>query len=111
MNRLRRALAVLATLACCVSSDAVGPLDGVWRSQGYGYVYDIRGSTLKAFEVTTTTCVPGFTAHQQNEVSIGSQADFRTNDGDIYFVRTGGEPDHKLLHSEGAVSDIRIPQG
>src|SRR5215831_2245192 len=108
MNRLSAVMAVLAILACSVSSDALDPLDGVWRSQGYGYVYDIRGSTLKAFEVTRTTCVLGFTAHRQNASAVSHQADFRTKDGDIYFVRTDGEPDHKLLHSEGAVSDIRI---
>src|SRR5262245_32730644 len=108
MNRLMGTLAVLATLGCSVSSDAVGPVEGVWRSQGYGYVYDIRGSKLKAFEVTTTTCLLGFTARRQNGAVVGQQASFRTKDGDVYFVRTSGEPDHKLLHSEGAVSDIRI---
>ena len=44
------------------------PLDGVWRSQGYGYVYDIHGPALKSFEVTTATCVPGFTATRETSL-------------------------------------------
>ena len=37
-------------------------LDGVWRSQGYGDVFRIQGRDLREFEVTSKTCVAGFTA-------------------------------------------------
>ena len=39
-------------------------IDGVWRSVGWGYIYEIRGSTLQAFEVTSSTCVTGFRAQR-----------------------------------------------
>ena len=45
-----------------VTAFGVDSLEGIWRSQGYDYVFNFQGSVLKAFEVTRTTCVPGFTA-------------------------------------------------
>jgi hypothetical protein len=84
------------------------PLDGVWRSQGYGYVYDIHGPALKSFEVTTATCVPGFTATRETVSAPGREVTFKSKDGDVFFIRTGGSNDHKLLHNDGSASDVRI---
>ena len=83
-------------------------LDGVWRSQGYGYVFQIKGRVLQAFEVTATSCLPGFTAKSDKSSVPGREVTFRTGDGDTYFIRTGGSADHRLLHNDGAASDIRI---
>jgi len=52
-------LTVLAVLGLSGSSAQKQSLDGVWRSEGYGLVFDIQGATLKSFEVTATTCMPG----------------------------------------------------
>ncbi len=82
-------------------------LDGVWRSQGYGYAFAIEGPTLKAFEVTDTTCLPSFTAQRDDTVMAGREATFKKG-GELYFIRTGGSRDHKLLHYEGSASDMRI---
>ena len=49
-------------------------LDGVWQSQGYGYVFEVTGSHLKAFEVTSTTCVAGFTARLQPITTAGEDS-------------------------------------
>jgi len=87
---------------------AAQSLDGIWLSQGYGYVFEIQGPVLKTFEITTRTCVPGFTAQRQNTVAAGQEATFKTKDKEVYFVRTGGTGDHKLLHQGDAVTDIRI---
>ena len=82
--------------------------DGVWKSQGYGYVFEITDKTLKGFEVTTNTCVAGFTAKEDGSTVPGREASFRTEDGDVYFVRAGDTGDHRRLHSEGSASDMRI---
>ncbi len=83
-------------------------VDGIWRSQGYGYVFEIQGPVLRAFEVTTTTCVLGFIAKRVNSTVPEREATFRTKDKDVYFVRTGGVANHKLLHQEESITDIRI---
>jgi Peptidase family S41 len=83
-------------------------LDGVWKSQGYGYVFEITDKALKGFEVTTRTCVAGFEAKRDSNSEPGREATFRTGDGDVYFVRQGDTLDHRRLHSEGSASDIWI---
>jgi peptidase S41-like protein/tricorn protease-like protein len=83
-------------------------MDGVWRSQGYGNVFEIHGPALNAFEVTNTTCVAGGTAAVDTTEVPGRMTTFRTPDGSEMFVRPGGSADHKLLHREGSASDERI---
>ena len=82
-------------------------MDGVWRSQGYGNVFEIHGPALNAFEVTNTTCVAGESAAVDTTPVPGRIATFKTR-GSEKFVRAGGGADHKLLHSEGSASDERI---
>ncbi len=83
-------------------------LDGVWRSQGYGDVLEIKGPMLKSFEVTATTCVPDGTAHRDDAPIAGREATFITPQGSVFFIRSGGADDHRLLHNEGSASDVRI---
>jgi len=83
-------------------------VDGIWRSQGYGDVYEIRGSTAKTYQVTSTTCVPGFTAQHDSAPAAGREATFTHDGGDVCFIRAGGKRDHKLLHNEGSASDVRL---
>jgi len=104
---IRLAGIVAASVFSAISSTAQS-LDGVWRSQGYGLVFEIEGSKLRAFEVTTRTCVPSFQAKRESGNMPDREATFRTADGDVYFIRTGGGADHKLLHNDGAVSDMRM---
>ena len=82
-------------------------LDGVWKSRGYGDVYEIHGPTAKTFQITATTCVPGSTAQRDPAIVPGREATF-THDGDVFFIRAGGKKDHKLLHNEGSASDVRL---
>ena len=82
-------------------------LDGAWRSEGYGYVFEIQGNIMQAFEVTATTCVPGFSARRDPTRVADREATFG-NEDDVYFVRTGGTADYRRLHNDGAASDIRI---
>src|ERR1044072_1260345 len=82
-------------------------MDGVWRSQGYGNVFEIQGTTLKAFEVTNTTCVTAETAEVDATPAPGRIATFKSPGGEM-FVRAVGSTDHRLLHREGSASDERI---
>src|SRR5215469_5506669 len=101
-------LTVLAALGLSGSSAQKQSLDGVWRSEGYGLVFDIQGGTLKSFEVTATTCVPGDAAQREDTSIDGREATFKTSDGNVFFIRSGGTADHKLLHNISSVSDVRI---
>ncbi len=98
-------LAVALTAIAPVQSSS---LDGVWRSEGYGMIYEIQESTLKTFEVTATTCVPGFTAESDATAVAGWEVTFKSGENRVLFIRAGGSPDRKLLHNQGSASDIRI---
>ena len=82
--------------------------DGVWRSRGYGDVFEIQGPTVKTYQVTSTTCVPGFTAQRDSATAAGREATFSHDGGEVFFIRAGGKRDHKLLHNEGSASDVRL---
>lgn len=84
------------------------PLDGFWQSEGYGFVFEIRGPVLKAFEVTATTCVPGFTARRRQPPAPGKEAVFATKEDGAFLVRAGGTNQRKLLHPEDSVASIAI---
>lgn len=105
--------AVARLLVACVAFIAVASaaqqsLDGFWQSEGYGYVFQISGSTLKAFEVTTTTCVESFVARKRRATVLGREATFVTKNDGVFFIRTGGTNDRKLMHQEETVPDILI---
>jgi hypothetical protein len=101
-------LTCLAVASLARSSAQKQSLDGVWRSEGYGLVFEVQGTRLKSFEVTATTCMPGDAA-QREETSIdGREATFTTTDGDVLSIRSGGTADHRILHSVGSASDVRI---
>ena len=78
-------LTVLAALGLSGASAQKQSLDGVWRSEGYGLVFDIQGATLKSFEVTATTCVPGDAAQREDTSTDGREATFKTTDGDALY--------------------------
>ena len=83
-------------------------LDGVWRSEGYDDVFQIQGSAVKMFQVTARTCVAGSSAEREPGAIEGREASFKTVDGDVFFIRAGRDADHKLLHHQGASSDVRL---
>ena len=83
-------------------------LDGVWRSEGYGYAFNVRDGQWTAFEITSTTCVSGFTATRSGGATSDREASFKKADGGSFFLRPGGSNDHRLLHVDGSASDMRI---
>ena len=81
-------------------------MDGVWRSQGYGEVFRIQGPDLREFEVTSKTCVAGFTARRM--ATSDREAAFKIAEAGVLFVKSGESNDHKLLHFDFSDHDIRI---
>lgn len=83
-------------------------LDGTWRSEGYGWVFDIRGDSLRAREVTAVSCIASFRAHRA-AAPAGAVAAF-TFDGSPTTVQvlSGPSVDVMRLHLEGSASDYII---
>jgi hypothetical protein len=74
----------------------------------YGYIFLIKGSTLTAFETTTSTCVPGLTARRKTRASAPWEAVYRSKHEGTLFFRLSGVGDHGILHLEDSVPDISI---
>jgi C-terminal processing protease CtpA/Prc len=95
---------------CAASALSVGAqsLDGRWRSEGYGLYFDVSGETLKAFEVTAISCLPSFSAQRAAAESNGDVV-FKVVDRPTTFIlRSGKDRDRRLLHQNGAASDVVI---
>ena len=98
----------IALLAATAFQGSAQPLDGTWRSDGYGWVFDIRGDSLRAREVTAVSCIASFRAHRV-EPPTGAVAAF-TFDGSPTTVQVlrGSSADEMRLHLEGSASDYII---
>jgi hypothetical protein len=83
-------------------------LDGFWRSEGYGYVFAVHAPRWNAFEVSATTCVPGFTATMTERAAPGREATFEAEGARKFFVRSSSGDNRKVLHFEGSASDMRM---
>ena len=105
---LTRLFATVALATLAISPARAQQLDGVWRSEGYGEVLQIQGSTVKVFQVTATTCVAASSAERESGVIEGREATFRAADGGPFFIRAGGNANHRVLHNVGSASDIRL---
>jgi hypothetical protein len=109
---LRRTMRTASQLIAFVSVGAIfagaqDRLDGIWESDGFGYVFTITGRSLKAFEVTATTCVAGFTAQRVQGAQAAGAAVFRAED-DVYRLRRGGPDGTWLIRQEETIADIKI---
>jgi len=108
MTRLPLALALIAATATGICAQN---LDGTWRSDGYGWVFDIRGDSLRAREVTAVSCIASFRAHREATPPAGAIAAF-TFDASPTTVQvlrgTSGGAEVVRLHLEGSASDYTI---
>jgi len=112
-RRARPALSlVCALLAARASALGAQTLEGTWRSEGYGWVIDIHGDSLRAREVTAVSCIASFRAHRDSTAAAGAIAAF-TFDGSptTMQVLSGGSADRLRLHLEGSASDYVIRRG
>ena len=78
-------------------------LDGTWKTDGYGFVLVATGDSLRAYEVTETTCVPSFTGVRRVETPAGTEAVYEA-DGQVLAVTAGADSSQKHLKSDGAAS-------
>lgn len=93
--------AAAGLVVACAACGA--PPDGLWQSDGYGYFIEIKGADLKAYELTSISCVPSFTVQRKSD-SAGEIV--FASDEDLIRIFPGKTPDEARLHSDGAASDI-----
>jgi len=108
MRFLRWTGAVVA--AVCASSDARAQRPqsavGLWLTDGYGYVFDVRADSVRTFEVTKVSCVPDLVARATTPPS-GAIGAFTLSDGPITFtILPGSSANEARVHVPYAASDM-----
>jgi len=89
------------------SAQAPAELSGLWRTEGYGYLIQVVGDSLKAFEVTDQSCILGFRAHriEQN----GAHVVFKREDYPLTFeFSVEGSADQGRIHYDGTSSYMTV---
>ena len=93
---------LLVSVAAITMASGATP-DGVWRSDGYGSFIEIQGDTLKAYELTSISCLPSMTATRKpagnGEIVFGAE-------DELFRFIPGAPGDEARLHVDGAASDI-----
>jgi hypothetical protein len=111
MNRIRCAAAVivsLAAIAVTLPAQVAAPsVRGLWASEGYGYVFEIAGDTLRAYEVTAISCLPSFSAIAA-PAPEGALGAFRFTQSPTTVLLLPDQADRARFHFNGAASDIVI---
>jgi Peptidase family S41 len=101
-----------AAATTTTSTNAPPSLDGVWRTDGYGLLTDIRGDTLRRYEVTAVSCIQAGTATRRNvrgdTIRFASAAVNSDLGGaeDAFDITPGPQANARWIAVDGAISRI-----
>jgi len=102
--RGRTLFSILAMTTLCPSL-AVGQRS-LWTSEGYGFLFDAGRDTLRAFEVTSISCIPSFTAAAV-PAPAGASAAYRFVGAPVTVLLLPDKtPGGMRFHMNGAASDV-----
>lgn len=92
-------------VAAPLAAASTSPVDGVWRTDGYGTIVAIADGVATQYETTSISCLPGTVARQVGPV--GSDGTVRFANGPrSYAVRARNG--HGVMHQDGTVGDLRL---
>lgn len=101
----------LASLVCCAypQSQTARPqlVDGLWLSDGYGELLEIDGSNMRAFEVTSVSCIPSWQATRTSGPASEAGITF-AQDGSTLRLTPGASADAARMHADWSVSDVLL---
>ncbi|MFJ7911681.1 S41 family peptidase [Kitasatospora sp. NPDC096204] len=117
-RNISRTAAAAVALAAAVGSAAPGaaaaqgesafqggranPLEGVWRTEGYGLLIAVSGTRLTTYDVTAHSCVPGWITGTQ-AAAPGPDGTIRYSVDNLALTLTPKGRDRAVEHEEGGV--------
>jgi len=110
MSRFHSVVTLALVVGISTSSHAQRPTSpiGLWASEGYGLVLDVRADTVATFEVTKVSCVPDLRA-PTSPPPAGALGAFTLTEAPVTFViMPGTTATQARLHVAFAASDVII---
>ena len=105
-----RALAaalVLVLAGCSAGSSQPSPVDGAWRTDGYGWIIEVSGGRAQTYEITTVSCLPSGTLDQIGDPGSDGAVSFGRRREAMQTLRRA--PNGQAgLHLLGTAADIDL---
>jgi hypothetical protein len=108
--RSRLLLPVIATISgvCATQAQQSGSVVGVWATEGYGLIFDVRADSVSSFEITKVSCIPALQA-TTTAAPPGALAAFKSLSGSTTFaILPGGTPMQARIDVPSTASDMLI---
>src|SRR5688572_15323794 len=105
---VRHVLHIIAVIgvACATQAQQSGSVIGMWATEGYGLVFDVRADSVSSFEVTKVSCIPALRA-ATTAPPPGALAAFKSPSGSVTFaIFPGDTPAQARIDVPSTASDI-----
>jgi hypothetical protein len=96
---------LMTLLAMFFSSARAQSLDGLWQSDGYGLLVEIRGSRMSVSQITSISCLPWWTAKRSD--STGNEVVFNRGDAVIRLI-PGSSSELLLMRESASISSMSL---
>jgi hypothetical protein len=107
-NRLVLLAIVTITVPSATQAQQPDSAIGVWATEGYGLVYDIRADSVSSFEVTKISCIPALRA-ARTAAPPPALAAFKSPSGSATFaIFPGDTPTRARIDVPSAASDMML---
>jgi len=99
-------LSVLLSVSLAAALQSQRSLDGIWLSDGYGYMLEIAGDQMRLTQVTPVSCLP--TGQGSRQASAAGAPVFVVADFGRITLLPGASSDEKQISLPGRASNIVI---
>jgi C-terminal processing protease CtpA/Prc len=86
-------------------------LQGLWKSDGYGYIFEVKGDELSVFDVTKNNFTPNFTGNNVDQTPGDGEVDFEVDFRSAILelkIKSTTDDDVKIIDPGGDSTDITL---
>src|SRR5260370_19223879 len=99
--------ALIALLATFFTPAIAQSFDGLWQSQAYGLLVEIRGGKMSVSQITSISCQPWWTAKRSESIGNKSEVVFKRGDAVIHLTPVLS-PDMLIMRESVSISSMEL---